>query len=92
MEAILSALNRTAGLYHRLPSKNLFESFQVACRPSQVFIQQPDVCALIYSKNDKLGSYCGFFKEIPKNHPFDQEAFLSANALPGPDSKIYCIL
>ena len=49
-------------------------------------------CALIYAKTDKRGSYCGHFHEISQTNKFDNKEFLAYHSLPGPNSKIHCIL
>ena len=46
------------------------------------------MCALIYAKNAKSGTYTGVTKMIPKTKPFNVEEFLLANALPGPRSVV----
>ena len=40
----------------------------------------------------KEGCYTGFYKNIPQYGVFKYEEFLLANALPGPDSRIQCII
>ena len=62
------------------------------CKPHQLFVQLPHVCALIYARNAKNGNYTGFFKDIPKTGPFDHQKFLLANALAGPNSIIKSIV
>lgn len=47
---------------------------------------------MVYAKNEKKGSYCGFFHNISQTHTFDHVDFIAANALPGPDSLIHCTL
>ena len=59
---------------------------------SQLFVQMPNTASLIYTANDKKGSYCGFFKDLNKKHPFDYQGFLAAQALPGPGSVTNCHL
>ena len=71
---------------------NLLEQFQLEAKKHQLFIQMPLTAALIYAKNDKKGSYCGFFKDIPLNTHFEYKDFLAAQALPGPDSVVHCHL
>jgi len=48
--------------------------------------------ALIFAVNDKSGCYTGFFRDIPKSGHFNHLDFLAAHALPGPGSKINCII
>ena len=48
--------------------------------------------ALIFAVNDKRGCYTGFFRDIPKSGHFNHLDFLAAHALPGPGSKINCII
>ena len=69
-----------------------YQCFQEECRGKQLFIHMKYTAALIYAANDKTGSYCGFFKEIPKRGRFDYREFLAAHALPGPGSRIDCII
>ena len=45
---------------------------------------------MFFTSNSKRGSYTGFWKNIPKTGQFDNERFLAAHALPGPNSKIAC--
>ena len=47
---------------------------------------------MVYAENEKKGSYCGFFHHISPSNTFDHVNFIAANALPGPDSLIYCTL
>ena len=68
--------------------KTFFEQFQQQAKAKQLYVQMPDVAALIYANNDKAGSYCGFFKNIRELNRFDHEDFLAAHALPGPGSII----
>jgi len=58
----------------------------------QLFILQKYVAALIFARNDKQGSYTGFYKVLDNINPFYYEDFLAANALPGPNSTIHCVL
>ncbi len=51
----------------------------------------PHTAALIFCRNDKAGSYCGFFKHINATMSFHHKDFLAANALPGPGSLIQCL-
>ena len=85
-----TCLNQLKGACFRLPLLDLLESFQTESRSRQVFLQQPNICALFFARSDKRGSYIGFFKNIPKKGPFDPKKFLAAHALPGPNSKIAC--
>ena len=89
---VLEILNRQKGLCYRVPQQALMEAFQRTMKERQLFVLQPDVCALVFAKNAKKSSYCGFFRDIPRTHSWDLEAFLAANALPGPGSKIKCVL
>ena len=50
------------------------------------------MCAFIYAKNPKKGNYTGFHYNIPAKTAFDYQKFLLKNALPGPLSRIHCIL
>ena len=59
---------------------------------NQLYVRQPDICALVFANNAKKGSYCGFFKNISETHPFNIEKFLAAYSLAGPESKIKCVL
>ena len=52
----------------------------------------PDVAAIVYAKNDKPGTYCGFFHDISPNNPFLRNDFLALHSLPGSGSVVNCIL
>ena len=47
---------------------------------------------MVYAKNEKKGSYCGFFHHISPTNTFNHVDFIAANALPGPESLIHCTL
>ena len=68
------------------------DTFQEVMREKQFFIRQPNICVLVFAKNAKKGSYCGFFNSISETNPFDQKEFLVAHALASPRSKIRCVL
>ena len=79
------------GVCYLVPLARIFESFQELARPRQLFIRQPDVCALVYAKNEKRGSYTGFFHNIHSNGYLSVDQFLAVHALPGPNSVITCL-
>ena len=70
----------------------MLETFQEQAKGRQLYIEQPDVCALVFARNDKRSSFTGFFKNIWKNTYLNTKEFLLAHALPGPNAKINCIL
>ena len=47
---------------------------------------------MIFARNAKGGCYTGFYKNLPEKNTFDYEEWLKANALPGPESKVLCII
>ena len=50
------------------------------------------MCAMIYTRNPKKGNYTGFLYDIPAKTKFSYQKFLLKYALPGPGSRIHCIL
>ena len=72
--------------------KELLEGFEQEAKKSQLFVLQPNTCAMMYSRNPKKGNYTGFFYDIPVTKSFNYENFLLKHALPGPKSVIHCIL
>ena len=92
LATVLKALNELEGLCYTVSQLALMETFQATMKGNQLFVRQPDVCALVFANNAKSGSYCGFFKNIPETHTFNHEAFLKANSLAGPGSIIRCVL
>ena len=76
LDAVLEILKKTDGIGFKLKMADLLESFSDTAKKSQLFIQQPSVAALIYARNDKKGSYCGFYKPINPKCAFDYRNFL----------------
>ena len=64
------------GLGFKLKMVDLLETFSETAKKSQLFVLQPSVAALIYARNDKKGSYCGFYKPIRPGRTFDYRNFL----------------
>ena len=59
---------------------------------NQVFIQQPDICALVYGRNDFKSHFVGQFKNLTVAQGLDVAKWLVQKALPGPDSIISCLI
>ena len=72
--------------------QDFLEDFQSAAKGQQLFVQMPDVCALVFARNSKRGCYCGFFQEISATNQFDHVQWLKSHALVGPESHILCAL
>ena len=85
-------LNRYNKLCYRLSLQDLLETFEFMAKQRQLFILQPNMCAMIYTRNPKRGQYTGYLYDIPARTKFDYQQFLLKNALPGPGSRIRCIL
>ena len=61
LDDVLLALNYTQGLGHPVAFKDILDSFQNCSKQKQLFVEMPDVCALVFSRSLKSDSYCGFF-------------------------------
>ena len=85
-------LNGNNKLCFHLSLKELLDTFQFEAKQRQLFVLQPDMCAMIYTKNIKNSNYTGFLYDIPARTRFNYQDFLLKYALPGPGSKIHCIL
>ena len=83
-------INKTSGICHRVPLRDLLHGFQEEAKFNQFFIRLPNTAAIIYCTNLKKGSYCGYVYDIPIRESFSTEDFLAKHALPGPDSRIRC--
>ena len=83
---------RNVGLGVKLPMTRMYEHFQRQAKGKQLYVQMKHTAALIYAANDKPSCFTGFFQHIPKSGRFDHLDFIAAHALPGPDSKINCIV
>ena len=70
----------------------MLEAFQRRAKGSQLCVRQPHVAALVYAGGLKPGSYIGFFKDITQPDKFNLRDFLAANVLPGPGSRVRCLL
>ena len=92
LDKVAAALATISGICYRLPLNDLLQEFQKICKGRQLYVQMPHLCALVYAKNGRRGCCTGFFKNIPKTGPFNHKTFLLANALPGPDSVITCVI
>ena len=68
---VIQALNRTEGICHHIPMKKVLECWQEGMKRSQVFIQQKDICALVYGANDYKSHFVGFFKDIVATNGLD---------------------
>ena len=88
----LMAVNSTDGICYHLSMERVLQCWQEVAKKKQVFLLQPDVCALIYAKNDKRGSYCGIFHDLPEKQSFNATEWLARRALPGPGSRVRLIL
>lgn len=66
LDIATAALNAVEGICHEVPMATLLEHFQQVAKAKQFFVQMPHSVALVYARNDKAGSYCGFFKNISK--------------------------
>ena len=62
----------------------LFETFQEKASVNQLLVQMPNTAALVFTANEKKGSYTGFFQHIDRSRCFDYKSFVAVNALPGP--------
>ena len=89
---VLQALNTTEGICYNIPMKKVLECWQEGMKRNQVFIQQPDICALVYGRNDYKTHYVGVFKDIVAANGLDVEEYLSRKALAGPGSVITCLI
>lgn len=87
-----NVLNYQNGLCYRVPFTAFLQSYQDRSKKKQLFIQQPHVCALVFARNEKNGCFTGFFQNIWKTKEFDTKKFLLAHALPGPGSRISCMI
>ena len=76
----------------RVSLLELLTAFQERSKRQRLVIQETYTCAMVFAKNNKRGSYTGFFKDLPKTGHFCHKEFLLAHALPGPGSRIKCIL
>ncbi len=72
----MDILKKTEGIGFKLRMMDLLEAFSEMAKASQLFIKQPSVAALIYARNDKPGSYCGFYKPLRPGRAFDYRGFL----------------
>ena len=75
-----------------MPMAKLYEHFQQEAKGKQLYVQMQHSAALIFAANDKTSCFAGFFKDIPKSGYFNHRDFIAAHALPGPDSRINCII
>ena len=64
LDDVLQVLNATTGVHFDLSMERTLQVWEQRCKTNQLFLLQPDVCALIFDKNAKNGSYCGIFHEI----------------------------
>ena len=92
IERVRGVVNGYGKLTFQLGLKELLETFEFETKHKQLFILQPNLCCLIYAKNQKRGNYSGFKYEISARTKFDYQMFLLKNALPGPGSDIHCVL
>ena len=66
-------LNRLSGVCFKVSLLEFFSTFQVLTKRSQVYVRRPNICALIYARNNKRGCYTGFFKKIARKDAHDSE-------------------
>ena len=66
LNKVQAALNTVEGLCYRLPQLSILKEFNEICKPHQLFVQMPHVCAMVYAHNAKKDSFTGFFKDIAK--------------------------
>ena len=66
LDQVQAALNSIDGLCYHLPQINILKEFNELCKPHQLFVQLPHVCAMVYSQNSKKGYFTGFFQDIAK--------------------------
>ena len=66
-------LNRYKKLVFKVSLKELLQAFEERAKQRQLFVLQPNMCALIYAKNPKRGNYTGFTYDIPARTSFDYE-------------------
>ena len=92
LDEVQAALNTVDSLCYRVPQISILKEFNELCKPHQLFVQLPHVCAMVYAHNPKKGNFTGFFLDIPKTGQFDHQQFLLANALAGPNSIIKSIV
>ena len=92
LDLVQEALQEMDGLGVQMPMQKLYEAFQQQAKGRQLYVQMKHTAALIYAANDKAGCFTGLVRDIPKNGCFNYLDFIAANALPGPYSKINCII
>ena len=87
-----AALDQVPGICWHLPMLEMFNQFTEQVRGNQLLIVQPSIVAMIFAANSKSGCYTGFYKVAQLGRAFKYHDFLSAVALPGPQSIINCVI
>ena len=77
-------------LCYRLPLKELLCEIEVQAKTAQLYVELPLVRAVVYAKNSKRSSWCGFVQNVHRKS-VKRETFLAQNMLPGPSSKVICL-
>ena len=92
IEDVVLSLNTVKGFCHKISIVKMMEAFQDKAKVHQLYIQCPDICAMIYARSLKKKHFCGFFKDITKPTQFNYKNFIAVNGLPGPYSNIRCLI
>ena len=78
-------------LCYRLPIKELLGHFEHHAKRTQLYVELPLVRAMLYAKNTKRSSWCGFMQNTHQRSS-KRETFLAKYMLPGPGSRVCCLL
>ena len=75
---IKDVFNLVDGIIYSIPTCEMLSCIQDGCRSNQLYFEQSLICLMVYAKNEKIGSYFGFFQDISKTHSHDTKKFLAA--------------
>ena len=89
---VFLALKTVQDICYHLPLSTLLNTFNAEARKEQLLIVQPSLAALVYASNSKASCFSANRQVVNPRSPFKHVDFLAAQALPGPESMITCII
>ena len=92
IQSVFRSLMTMTDLGYHLPLATLLNNFNVEARQEQLLIVEPTLATLAYAVNSKPGCFSAIQQVISPPNPLRHVDYLAAQALPGPNSLITCII